>query len=81
MGLSKKKIVLLFLILSPLLIGQNLSDRPIIVKNEVETKIKIEQIDENNLQRILEDMSSRIKKLEDKITVLEAKVSTLEQGQ
>jgi len=75
-----KSIVLFFLVLSPLLMG-GLSDKPIVTKNEIETKIKIEMIDADNLQRILEDMNDRIKKLEDKVSALSEQVRVLESGQ
>lgn len=58
-----------------------LSDKPIVTKNEIETKIKIEMIDADNLQRILEDMNDRIKKLEDKVSALSEQVRVLESGQ
>jgi len=77
MGTAKiRGIILFLLILSPLLMG-GISDKPIVVKDEVETKIKIEMIDSAHLQRILEDFNDRIKGLEDKVVALERQITEL----
>jgi len=77
MGITKiRGIILFMLILSPLLMG-GISDKPIVVKDEVETKIKIEMIDSANLQRILEDFNDRVKGLEDKVVALERQITEL----
>ena len=81
MGTVKiRGIILFLLILSPLLMG-GISDKPIIVKDEVETKIKIEMIDSAHLQRILEDMNDRIKGLETKVVALERQITELKTSQ